>query len=550
MSKVKLVNDCQALLSMRDSDFDCYSAYGEAVDNSIQADAKNIHLIFDESKLKGRKYSVITELTFIDDGLGMDKEVLHRCLQLGYSSRFNDRDGIGRFGVGMTLGAIHECKKVEVYSKTKDTEEWLYTYIDIDELVSSAGKEVEIRLPTKKNPPEKYNSLYNKDHGTIVVWSKYDRQHISSDKIKEETKVWLGRTFRHFIWDGLKISLNSEKIFAIDPLYVTVKNTKFEEDPPAKLYEPIELSYYSSEFAVDEIITIKISILPKELRMVRGEGGASPAKKRYIDRNQGVSIVRCNREVFYGHLPYLKGKDRFEAIDRWWGCEISFNPIHDREFTVKNIKRGAAPNNELKKILIDLINPTRKNILKQVKSCWDKTEAKKKATETYRRPSEAVFSKTPDPTKKKEKVNDRAIDDLIEILGKDLSGADRSLKKTLWKSQPFSIEFDSWKGPEFVDLQSLGGTDVVLYNTSHMLISEMEKINNLLKKLEVNGATKELASRYSSLIDILIISFWRATLQLEETTETKLFIEEISMSWGKFANNYIRKHIETLDKKV
>src|SRR3712207_8272631 len=43
----------------------------------------------------------------------MDANTLHSCLKIGWSSRYNQRGGIGRFGVGMTMAAIHECKRVE-----------------------------------------------------------------------------------------------------------------------------------------------------------------------------------------------------------------------------------------------------------------------------------------------------------------------------------------------------------------------------------------------------------------------------------------------------
>ena len=39
-----LVNAATAILSMRSSSFDELSAYGEVVDNSIQAEAKNIKI--------------------------------------------------------------------------------------------------------------------------------------------------------------------------------------------------------------------------------------------------------------------------------------------------------------------------------------------------------------------------------------------------------------------------------------------------------------------------------------------------------------------------
>ena len=74
-------------------------------------------------------------------------------------------------------------------------------------------------------------------------------------------------------------------------------------------------------------IVIKMSLLPKEWRLERGAGRSNEAKKRKIDQNEGVSILRANREVLYGHVPFITG-ERGEAssldIDRWWGCEISF----------------------------------------------------------------------------------------------------------------------------------------------------------------------------------------------------------------------------------
>ena len=59
----------------------------------------------------------IKSVVFADDGCSMNANVLQRYLKLGWSNRYNDERSIGRFGVGMTLGAIHECGEVEVFSK-------------------------------------------------------------------------------------------------------------------------------------------------------------------------------------------------------------------------------------------------------------------------------------------------------------------------------------------------------------------------------------------------------------------------------------------------
>ena len=88
------VDPANALLSMRSSSFDELSAYGEVIDNSIQADASFVKMKFETTNNQVRK------LIFVDDGEGMDSITLSKCLSLGYSSRYNDRQGIGRFGVG------------------------------------------------------------------------------------------------------------------------------------------------------------------------------------------------------------------------------------------------------------------------------------------------------------------------------------------------------------------------------------------------------------------------------------------------------------------
>ena len=47
----------------------------------------------------------------------MSPEIVENCLTQGFSSRYNDRSGIGRFGVGMTKAFMNQCLVCEVYSK-------------------------------------------------------------------------------------------------------------------------------------------------------------------------------------------------------------------------------------------------------------------------------------------------------------------------------------------------------------------------------------------------------------------------------------------------
>ena len=155
----RLCKDGYLIQSLRKSDFDCYSAYGEVVDNSIQAEAKNIKIEFDSiSRGTGRNQKeIIDKITFGDDGKGMNIQELENCLTLGYSTRFNERDGIGRFGVGLTLAALHECTHIKVFSKTKDSD-WYSVYVEVA-LKPDGGPDPEnqkdISKPKKEDIPKR-----------------------------------------------------------------------------------------------------------------------------------------------------------------------------------------------------------------------------------------------------------------------------------------------------------------------------------------------------------------------------------------------------------
>src|ERR1700722_14465115 len=102
----------------------------------------------------------------------MDPTILQLSLKLGYSSRYNDRKGMGRFGVGAKLGGISQGRRIDVYSRRSNNDDWLHTYIDLDEI--ERGDMRHIPSPTEVDPPADCADLIG-DKGTLVIWSKTDR---------------------------------------------------------------------------------------------------------------------------------------------------------------------------------------------------------------------------------------------------------------------------------------------------------------------------------------------------------------------------------------
>ena len=225
--------------SLRESGFDFSTAIGELIDNSVQAKAKRIDIIpkIVEKKFEGRRkpVSIITQVSVVDDGKGMDEDTLNGCPQLGFSTRYNDREGLGRFGVGATYASISQCKRTIFCSRPNGTGNFLATYIDLDEIANET--QADIPKPSESHLPKDLEEICFANSSTIVVWEKCDR--LQSDAngnpfqasvLLSELKDWVSRAYRYIIWKGVDIYINGEKVLAYDPLYLNTKQTKFPND--------------------------------------------------------------------------------------------------------------------------------------------------------------------------------------------------------------------------------------------------------------------------------------------------------------------------------
>lgn len=548
-----------ALESMRASDFDCYSAYGEVIDNSIQADANDIRIKFEEKKdRQNTKSKKIGRVLFADNGHGMDPDLLHKCLKLGHSSRYNDRSGIGRFGVGMTLGAIHECRRIEVYSKTVGGS-WHYTYLDLDEIGN--GKLKHLPRPIPKIPDEDIID-YISDSGTLVIWSKYDKQYEKYENIIENSNFWIGRTFRKFLWgeaknyEAVKIRLNGKIVEAFDPLFVNKKLTGFEDEPAADLLPSqtiawtVPLEAKSSKQKSD--IIIKISLLPDEYRRDAGQGGDSFAKERFINENEGISILRNDREVFYGHLPHapkLGNSEADQMVNRFIGCEISFDADLDLEFEVKNIKRGAKPVRDLKLKIVESIAPTFRTLREQIRNRWSERKREQEES-TSSENAEIGVSGTHSSTNqflksakstllKNNKANNSSNDEKIaKKVNPEATKEQIGTVIEALKDNGITIDEKEFIGDAFIDIEHGNQLKTLFYNTNSTFYKAYNEILEELKEKD-----DELANQYRILMDLIFVGYMLAESNIDpnEQMDGASFTDELKQYWSINLSKILKK---------
>ena len=306
------------------------SAVAELIDNSIQAGATEIAVSI-TVKETGDEHPLV--LSVVDNGSGMDARTLRTALRFGGSSRFNDRNGLGRYGMGLPNSSLSQAKRVTVHTWRSRKGQVLSSYLDIDEIASGALTAVPEPAVVPRPP-----FVFCHASGTAVTWSRCDR--LDNRRISTLTKrllVSLGRRFRYFLWGGVSLTINGDAVEPIDPLYLH-PSSRFSGATQFGDELVIEVTARPDDRAATGIVRIRFSELPVE---TWSRLGNDEKRLRGIAKGAGVSVVRAGREVDYGWL-FLNGKRR-ENYDDWWRCEVTFDPVLDEAFGITHSKQQIRP---------------------------------------------------------------------------------------------------------------------------------------------------------------------------------------------------------------
>jgi len=369
------------ILELQDNGYkSTVSAISEIIDNSIQANAKNVQIVIVRNST--RDSNEIEEILIIDDGVGMNKATFDKALQMSAGTRSKAKSGLGKYGQGLPNSSISQTKRVEVY--TMQSGKILFNHIDLEEIYQSG----EAYLPDTESRREisipliKSGKLKAPETGTIVRW-------VQPNKVRPKTVKTLvlhieqlvGRTFRYFIhgfkdkdkqtykskisvpvfdFNGKNYEPNEftsiKEIIPFDPMFLmssTQMNKAFTESihPTSEVFgESIKKTFlvaYNGE-EVETTVEIRLSFCKKEERDRYGKkAGAEPFGKKYLFRNligtsgyHNISIIRAGREIDHGSFGFIR--DVSDPRERWWSAEIIVEPIIDSIIGIDNKKQQAA----------------------------------------------------------------------------------------------------------------------------------------------------------------------------------------------------------------
>ena len=291
--------------STRSIGYSFESAVADLIDNSISAGSSVIEI---QSPPSTNPYVMI-----IDNGNGMNEDELLFAMRygcIGPSENRHEKD-LGRFGLGLKMASLSQCRCLTVLSK-KDHTINAYRW-DLDHVVK---KNEWVVLKLTKDDIEKLpnSDMFDvSETGTIVYWHNLDRviekypsaEEALTDKLAI-TKEHLALTFHRFlngeIWEQrLRIIFNGDEINPSDPF---LTKHQFTRPHPEQI------------FSLDgHQIRIKPYTLPP-INKIRPEDSRLMGGKINMKRMQGFYVYRNGRLIVPGNWFKLSGNTSLQDLAR------------------------------------------------------------------------------------------------------------------------------------------------------------------------------------------------------------------------------------------
>ena len=316
-----------AVKAMRDSGYrNTAYALAELIDNSIQANATSVELICVEKvqKVNQRARQRIHKIGILDNGVGMTPETLRLALQFGNGTHLTDREGIGRFGMGLPNSSISQCRRVEVWTWQSGPDNAMHTYLDVDRI--EERKMFRVPKPKHKALPKEWRK-YSKDistSGTLVLWTNVDHHRLSwrgASAILRHTELFVGRMYRKFINDGR---------VTIRLVAIVEGNEDPTEDSQVRVNDPLYLMSDSSTPAPfdNEAMFQKWGEEDEEFEIEIGSKKHSvKVRMSWAKETTVPEEPRSDR----GDKPYWKARsEKLRCVDRSGREGVMFRPFLDK----------------------------------------------------------------------------------------------------------------------------------------------------------------------------------------------------------------------------
>lgn len=523
-AKVPLFLGQTLVKSLRDVGYNSTtSALCEHVDNAIQWGATEVRVYFHQAGK--RSDSKISALVY-DNGDGMAPHVLKVATAFGGSMVYENREGIGRYGMGMKTAALSMSPAFDIYSWQEPGAIYSMT-VDTNDIGNSRSNLIELSDPIlnndmpsevadilikpmafPKNPQDTQSLLATSreelreqmgNSGTIIFMPECDRLAFrKSQTLVEHATKEMARIYRRFIAKGLRLFINNRLVEAFDPTYwmLSARHTRIDGLTPkqSKLIGSWPITIPVSEGAlVETTVKVRLYALPYE------EWSSLPRKvlknDLHVFDDHAVSFMRNDREVEIGS-SYPKLKIRKHGTLNWLRLEIDFPGEADEGFGVAANKQGVRIKEYVAERIVEQIWQEVAAVRENISQLQARRAAQKsgsKVSEAERRATDAeVYQGKPLP--ELTEVEQDALEENLKTLAVFIKREDETDEQALerLKGSSYVTVFRHDEYWPFYHCDFKFGKVILTINTAHPFFAKLwEPLSELSKTAAVAEETGE-----------------------------------------------------------
>jgi hypothetical protein len=559
------------------------SALCEHVDNALQWGASEVRIYFRQT---GKQPNQRIDAMVYDNGKGMAEHVLKMAMAFGGSMVYDDRAGIGRYGMGMKAAALNIAPSVDVYSWQERGAFYSMT-LDVEKIGQDRNNMIELPDPEMSDAlPSEVADMFTKPmdypkrgadsqdlladepeglterlgrSGTIVYMPKCDRLTYSTAKTLADHAIKdMGRIYRRFIDKGVRLYVNNCRVEAFDPTYwmPSARHTKVEglTETKSALVDSwtVQVPVTEGLFNTTEV-RIRLFLLPVHAWASLPRVTLKNSLHVYDDHT--VSYLRNNREVEIGPEPRLKLKKHH--TNAWLRVEIEFTGDADEAFGVAANKQGVRlqefaaaailnyDNKRFEGNITDIRKTIRDRLLKVTaeKQAGQTSDAERHATDTEGVQGVALPA-PPADTPEQVAAMEANLRGLAVSLRQEGETEELAFKRV--KESKYLTDFKPQDYAPFYDTEYKFGKLILRINTAHPFYQKVwQPLGDLAKKsVQVgdadiaDGAGEDIADRSRKALvglQLLLLSLARAQTQMQirdaHGEETQLF-RNLRKSWS------------------
>lgn len=521
-AKVPLFLGQTLVKSLRDMGYNSTtSAVCELVDNAIQWGASEVRVYFNQSGKRG-DYSI--DVLVMDNGQGMAPHVLKVATAFGGSMVYENRGGIGRFGMGMKAAALSMSPVLELYSWQEPSAIYNMT-LDVEDIGNNRSNLIELpdpmlidELPSEVSQiltrpmvfpkrPDETQELFAGDReelaerlgrsGTIVFVPNCDRvTYRKAQTLVEHATRETGRIYRRFIERGLKLFINNRRVEAFDPTYwmSSARHTRVEglATTQSRLIKSWRIDVPIAEDSpVKAPVSVRLYLLPFE------EWGQLPRKvlknDLHVFEDYTVSFMRNDREVAVGSDAKLKLRQHH--TNNWLRLQIDFTGEHDEGFGVAANKQGVRPKGYVYEHIVDVIGEevqTLRQHIAQLRAELAASKSGSRVSEAERRATDAEpLQGRPLPTPAPETPDEaRALEENLRGLALAVKREDETPEQAFEriKNLRYITVFKHDEYWPFYHCEYRFGKSILTVNTAHAFFRKLwQPLGELSKSAAADG---------------------------------------------------------------